>query len=59
MVLKGRNLRWIPMDMGIPKGNYQKKFTGVGWVGFVSEFLRYRIVASRSKSRIVTLHVTN
>ena len=35
MVPKGRNLRWVPMGT---QGYYPKKSTGMGWVGFVSEF---------------------
>ena len=38
MVPKGRNLRWVPMGT---QGYYPKKSTGMGWVGFVSEFYGY------------------
>ena len=38
MVPKGRNLRLVPMGT---QGYYPKKSTGMGWVGFVSEFYGY------------------
>ena len=38
MIPKGRNLRWVPMGT---QGYYPKKSTGMGWVGFVSEFYWY------------------
>ena len=38
MVPKGKNLRWVPMGT---QGYYPKKSTGMGWVGFVSEFYGY------------------
>jgi hypothetical protein len=38
MVPKGRNLRWVPMGT---QGYYPKESTGMGWVGFVSEFHGY------------------
>ena len=38
MVPKSRNLRWVPIGISRPD---PKKSTGMGWVGFVSEFHGY------------------